>query len=627
MTDGQLQFVNNKDLNSITTYFSEQEFEFVSDNFIDLTTSLSELKEFAQNYYAAFSNARCKDVDVESTQMLTSRYRDTLSKLTAFEEHYRKNSRVQNRDFMNKLGNLIADIKDDMDSLNAMNFNSEATFIQELTDKQAPAGPENDLDLPEPEMDLSKSEVELPGLEEVMGQNRGDNFKLFEENKAEMPFIQDDDNELPDQDEVDFNKQFKQFGPNMELYVQEENRRYMQAMTTSFLTDKIAPLVKNGSKQLINDVNKLQLGLKNLHQYYQKFTPLNRNEDSIIPNADQIAMAKTQTQAVLEQISICKNNFVKEKIPAEAKFYMTLVEEKMIDDFQVLNKMVLGSTFSEAANKHTKLMENFGLIQGTMEVLPYDGPQNRGPVQEQNAPFQRQNAPAQKQNAPAQNLDASAPVHNAPAIKQGKHINKDVIAELVSRTTKLLTDIKKADPFYMWSGSSKYTDVKTELGKLNSFAKKFYEKLDNGQYDLKSPEFKKDYSDLTKLINSTMNNTVHYLDKKNNDRLDDLDKGINRVEDPGRQKYEQPRIMATLNAYAHLQAISMKMGMKQDLIRDDNAKTHCNNLLSVKSKLKYNAQIQREMAANAAPKQKDINANKNTNNNIKKQNKNPMHIG
>ncbi len=400
----------------------------------------------------------------------------------------------------------------------------------------------------------------------------------------------------------------------------DKQKRLMQVWSAAPLANEVADNIRNNSKAVIS-FNKAMNGVKEFQDSVRPYNSFGKQE-SIIPDQNQIDGLRGQMEDVLGLIGMCKDTFATQNVPKEALFYMSLVEEKLLDDYGVMGKMTPGATLSEASKKFGALRARYGLVPKTSDVVPYretpvEAPQDeyletelqhqemeldleleleigqQAPeyeVQEseyqeaeQGTNVQSQGQGIQNQRIPERNR--KAPSRRRPVFDLG---------ELLEEANKLFADAKKADPFYIMNGSPEYNLMKAALSQLASFVASMWKKMNDKLYAYPNKELKKDFRELTNRIENVMDSAKGYLDKKEGERQDDLKRGIRRENSVVRQPFEQTRIRVAIHVYANMSEFSVKMGVRKNVTRDQDMMARCNELLSLNSKRMLNERVERE---------------------------------
>ena len=310
----------------------------------------------------------------------------------------------------------------------------------------------------------------------------------------------------------------------------------LQILTLSHIMNKAGTLIGDAERKNFQMAQQTLAGIVNKIDQYRK------SKSQPVPQGLKEELV-TDYKKVLGSINICIiSNRNKKQPSTELKHLLTLAQTKVKDDLQVIENLKPDKNLYETVKKKSKLGNHYGMAPDRETIVSfYD-------------------------------------LHDGGLENTKK---------LVDNMYKSIDD---ADPALMLTGSDDYTKMKNSIKAVKNWLKTYQEK--KGKFD---PERDMDVAPMEFKIkvDKAMKAVKKYLDHKQKDVEDDLKKKINRVEDKGRQKYEQPRIRAALHAYDELMKLAEIGGNNmQDLNRDQAVKQHKENLLSKESKKLFDKEVQ-----------------------------------
>ena len=334
---------------------------------------------------------------------------------------------------------------------------------------------------------------------------------------------------------------------------------HLQIFSLSPITNHAANIIRKQRNQNI-DVQGFISIQKDLLSVYNKLAPFNtgKNPNMILP--EHLNECTESIDNIITDIKDWKINYTanNSRPSQELLFMMDLAEDKLKDDLNVLQEKRPEQKISDTVKEKSVLPSHYGLKDDFVTPIPY-----RGAVKRPNG-----------------NLG------------EFYDFSKEGFPNVCADLHKLCGDLKHYDPKLMLNKSNQYKDLRRHMEELDRWAssfKKFFadeSKVNTKEYD----QMKKLFS---VKVNIIMNDVRSYLNKKEQDRAKDFDKGIDRVTLNNKKKYEQPRIRTALHVYETLQAMSkMNPTLLISANRDAEVEQHKNTLLSEESQRLYEQEKQ-----------------------------------
>lgn len=348
----------------------------------------------------------------------------------------------------------------------------------------------------------------------------------------------------------------------------KKTAKSLQIWTVAPLTNAIVDETAKTDPAASDQMLKVNMSLQALFNTVRPFNPGRQSgEEPRVPDEQDIAELKSKTAQAHEQLRQWKEAYLRgNEKPSEQVLYMTdNVLKKLEDDYQVVSSIRPGETLPEAAFRSSRLPKHFGLEND--RVTPIPCPQKKAEAEKQTQAQTQIQAPKE---APAAEERIPPPEELYRAFYELQGIQDAMV---------------KADPKWMLTSSGAYGEMRKGIEGTIKFVLKNRDVFSSTP-DPNSPAYQKAAKEFMQRLDSSKGKVAAYLDKK----AVDLGMDAGRVEDAGKQQWEQKRILTALTSYDKLSALTSGRTSEKTAETDARVESFKQSLLSEQSKEKLEAE-------------------------------------
>ena len=539
---GFFEVLKTKDLKKqLLNQMSPNDSKEIIDQMQRFLTDLNQVLADEEAMESISEGVPCNKVDPKNVGILRTNLSKLYDSFQLMAQLYQEKSSDPKQDFLHAMRQIGMAVSRDLMAVKTIDYTSDKHFDEAILEYMDVAKKEEN---PQPDEDLqddlwgsfdqsfrnesmiNQNSMIPPGLQMSQQQimENEQRIRQMQQNLSQESYGESYDSMSEDEAYDDYDV------PEIEPPKKKEKTGDLQIMSLVPITDQIMQLVPDHCRERFT---KMQLSLQ---VTVNMLTPHSKKGADRMSVEDKSNILSEYNKALGHIRLIKQTHNLRGDEAQELNHYLQIAQKKMEDDIHVLTGYSVKDDLYRTVQSRSRLSNHYGLRQDQKTVVSkydlYDG-------------------------------------------------GLENVNQLVNKMYKALDD---ADPVFMLTGSDEYTAMKTAVKSMQKWLQTYQKckgKVDASDSRVSPRQFMRQ-------VEWTMDKVGRYLNHKESDFAQDLQYGIIRSQDPGKEKYEQPRIRAALHVYDDLTRLSrMSAGVTPDEYRESTVQYARETLLSENSKKLY----------------------------------------